>query len=149
MNFESFKTQLADEFPKAVQKAIDGQSPCGRYVQSLLEICSRHHKDWGFDYPSAAWDDAVPKSDRLTLFAWSEAGLVVDTWRMRVSVKAFSISHDGVHIEIFSEGRKPLPFTETGYRSYFLPLTTFRDEKTPADFVREQFPRDVQMQLPL
>ena len=147
MNFDCFKTQLAEEFPKAVRAAIEAIPRGGRYAEPLLEICVKHHQTWGFDYPLAAWEEAVPKSDRLTLFAWSEAGLVVDAWRMRVSAKAFCIAPDGVHIEIFSEGRKPLPFTSTGYRSYFLPLATFRGGTTPADFVRAQFPRKIQLDL--
>lgn len=147
MNFESFKTLLADEFPKAVEKAIEGGASCRRYAEPLFDTCSKHYQEWGFGHPLAAWEEAIPKSDRLTLFAWSEAGLVVDSWRMRVSVKAFSITHNGVHIEVFSEGRKALPFTETGYKSFFLALTSFQGGKTPADFVRTQFPRDLQLVL--
>lgn len=147
MTFDEFTALLADEFPKAVQAAIAGETRNGRYAEPLFELCNKHYREWGFDYPLSAWEEAVPKSDRLTLFAWSEAGMVVDSFRMRVSIRAFCIAPDGVHIEISSERRKPLPFTSTGYRSYFVPLVSFQGGATPADFVRAQFPRDIQLEL--
>ncbi|MEM9965265.1 MAG: hypothetical protein AAGC58_07950 [Asticcacaulis sp.] len=39
------------------------------------------------------------------------------------------------HIEVQSTGRQPLPITETGYRSYFLPWEDVPEADGPAAFV--------------
>ena len=39
------------------------------------------------------------------------------------------------HIEIMSEGRAPLPVTETGYRSHFIPAETVAEHGGAAGFV--------------
>ena len=48
------------------------------------------------------------------------------------SKSGFSIAH----LDITTENRVPLPFTETGYRSHFLDASGLEEYGTPTDFVK-------------
>ena len=48
------------------------------------------------------------------------------------SKSGFSIAH----LDITTENRVPLPFTETGYRSHFLDASELEEYGTPTDFVK-------------
>ena len=71
----------------------------------------------------------------------------VEHWTMNVSCRAFYLGGDHAHIEIRNTGQSPLPFTKTGYRSFFVPLPAFQGGKTPEDFIRAQFPETIQLEL--
>jgi len=48
------------------------------------------------------------------------------------SKSGFSIAH----LDITTENRVPLPFTESGYRSHFLDASGLEEYGTPTDFVK-------------
>jgi len=48
------------------------------------------------------------------------------------SKKGFSIAH----LDITTENRVPLPFTESGYRSHFFHANELEEYGTPTDFVK-------------
>ena len=48
------------------------------------------------------------------------------------SKSGFSIAH----LDITTENRVPLPFTESGYRSHFLDASELEEYGTPTDFVK-------------
>ena len=48
------------------------------------------------------------------------------------STTGFSIAH----LDITTENRVPLPFTESGYRSHFLDAGELEEYGTPTDFVK-------------
>ena len=60
---------------------------------------------------------------------------------MRALSKAFHIVPNGGHIEIHNTGARSLPFATIGYCSYFVPLSSFRDNKTVKNFDDAQFPK--------
>lgn len=59
------------------------------------------------------------------------------TWRgIRIEI-SFTPEKFGVieHIELHSESRLPLPVTETGYRSHFIPIGSVAQEGGPVAYV--------------
>ncbi|MEM1124088.1 MAG: hypothetical protein AAGJ18_26865 [Bacteroidota bacterium] len=44
--------------------------------------------------------------------------------------------NDVHHLEVITENRQPIPFTETGYRSHFFNAEELKDYGTPVDYVK-------------
>lgn len=59
------------------------------------------------------------------------------TWRGISLTVTFTPEKFGMidHIEIMTAGRKPLPITETGYRSHFISVGAVQDYGGPVAFV--------------
>lgn len=47
-------------------------------------------------------------------------------------ISGFSIAH----LEVITENKTPLPFTESGYRSHFTDASEIEQYGTPSDFVK-------------
>lgn len=147
MKLDDYKHYLMTAFPKAVRSAV-GQPGDSHGLDTILKRAAfAHHEEWGFRCVADCFSECVPRSDRLQLEKWSSSELAVDHWRMSVTCRAFSMGANYTHIEIRNTGDAPLPFTETGYRSFFVQLDAFQGGKTPEDFVRAQFPDDEQLHL--
>lgn len=66
------------------------------------------------------------------------------TWRgIKITInykpKYFESSKTGfaiAHLEVITENRTPLPFTESGYRSHFTNPAEIEEYGTPVDFVK-------------
>lgn len=138
MTFESYKQALATEFPAAIRLLIEERQGAYEMASSLKTPSSQYSREWGFDYPAQAWNAAVPKSDTLTLEAWSWGTVIIEEWQMEVTCQALNIAPQSAHIEIRNIGMVPLPFTDTGYRSEFVPLPSFANGKTVEDFIRHK-----------
>ena len=147
MTFSEYQTFMRDAFPKAVSHAIEYETLDNPVREALSTPAWDHFSAWGFSCMADAWSAAVPRSDRLELFAWSLADLEIDCCRMDVSARALHLSANFVHIEVRDVGQRPLPFTETGYRSFFVSLLAFRKGVSIEDFIRALFPETRQMQL--
>jgi len=138
MTFESYKQALAKEFPAAIQLIVQEKQGAYEAAARLKAPIVQYSSEWGFDYPAQAWNAAVPKSDTLTLGAWSNGSILIEEWQMDVTCQALHIAPQSAHIEIRNSGRIPLPFTDTGYRSEFVPLPSFAGGKTVEDFIRHK-----------
>ncbi|AJE47976.1 hypothetical protein [Celeribacter indicus] len=59
------------------------------------------------------------------------------TWRGVELIITFTPEKFGLvdHIEIETKGRAPLPVTETGYRSHFIPVGTVAEYGGAAEFI--------------
>ena len=147
MTFEDYREYLASAFPKAVRKGIHSDDPHASPPEEIMRHAWERHEEWGFGCVADCFAEATPKSDRLSLSAWSDAVVTIDHWHMRVLCKSLHIMPNGAHIEIHNTGPQPPPFTATAYRSYFVPLPSFRDNKTVKDFINAQLPKTTQLSL--
>lgn len=147
MLFDQYTEFLKEHFAEAVQRCIVTPDKYFQIHGKIMRPARAHYGDWGFRCISDAFDAAVPRSETLELAAWSTEELSIDHWKVTVSCRAFHIGCDHAHIEITNAGYTHLPFTETGYKSYFVPLSSFAGSKTPHDFVKAQFPEVSQMEL--
>lgn len=146
MKFDDYKDELETKFPNIVKKATNGID----YYAELAEIqqpAHVHYKTWGFHCMNAAWSAAIPRSQSLTLEKWCKVIVEIDCWKMEVSCEAFSLSGGHVHITVRNKGNTPLPFTSTGYRSYFVDVCQFEDGQSVMDFLRYQLPETSQLML--
>ena len=72
------------------------------------------------------------KNIKSTLL-WRGIKIVIDYKSNYFESKSgFSIAH----LDITTENRVPLPFTESGYRSHFLDASELEEYGTPANFVK-------------
>ena len=72
------------------------------------------------------------KNIKSTLL-WRGIKIVIDYKSNYFESKSgFSIAH----LDITTENRVPLPFTESGYRSHFLDASELEEYETPTDFVK-------------
>lgn len=138
MTFESYQQDLSTSFPKAIRRLINETHGAYETADRLREPAHLHYKKWGFSCIASAWSEALPKSNTLTLEAWSEKVIVIEEWSMRIRCRALNIAPQSVHIETQNLGQPSLPFTSTGYRSEFIPLPSFAGGKTVADFIRHK-----------
>ena len=137
--FEAYKEFLAQEFPRAVQATIESNEESPHMRESMMRPAEKYFQVWGYSSVPECWEAAVPSSQYLNLFAWSHGRVSVKGWCFKVSAKAFYIMPNGIHLEVFSLDGRALPITETGYRSYFVPLAAFDGEKTIEDFMEHEF----------
>jgi len=147
MTFEDYREYLVHAFPEAVRKGIHSDDPHASPGEVITRHAWEHCEEWGFRCAADCFAEATPKSDRLSLSAWSDAVITIDQWRMRVLCKSLHIMPNGAHIEVHNTGTQPLPFTATGYRSFFVPLPSFRDNITVKDFINAQMPKTTQLSL--
>lgn len=146
MKFDEYKKELEQTFPKIVKKATGGTGYCDELVE-IQQPAHKHYAAWGFDCMNAAWAAAVPRSQSLTLEKWCRVIVKIDCWQMEGSCKAFSMAAAYVHIEVTNKGKNQLPFTSTGYRSFFVSLEQFQGEKSVMDFLLQQLPETAQLSL--
>lgn len=147
MDLQDYKDYLRTAFPEAVRRAIDNPKDWYRAAKEIRKMAHAHYEKWGFACLANCFEASVPRSIRLQLEKWSMAEVAVEHWKMDVSSRAFYIGGNHAHIKVCNTGQSPLPFTETGYKSFFVPLGTFQDDKTPQDFIRAQFPKATQLEL--
>ena len=147
MEIEDYKKKLDKEFSKIVRKAIEEDGWNGDELLAIQQPAHRFYKDWGFQCMSDAWSACVPRCKTLTLEKWCKVIVQIDCWQMEVSCEAFSMAGAYVHITVKNKGTNQLPFTSTGYRSYFVSLDQFQDGKTVMDFLRQQLPETTQLSL--
>ena len=147
MNFNEYRDYLITAFPEAVRAGIHSDDPHASPGEEIMRPAWKHYEDWGFRCVADCFAEAVPRGERLSLSTWSDATLTIGHWRMRVLCKALHIMPNGAHIEVHNLGSQPLPFTATGYRSFFVPLPAFRDNKTVKDFIDSQLPKTAQLTL--
>ncbi|MGJ8678504.1 MAG: hypothetical protein ACSHX0_13400 [Akkermansiaceae bacterium] len=147
MDLQDYKNHLKTAFPEAVRHAINNQKNSSPAHKELKQQAFIHHKKWGFACLADCFEAAVPRSIRLELEKWSMSEVKVDHWKMNVSCRAFYFVSDHAHIQVRNTGESPLPFTDTGYKSFFVPLSAFQNDKKPEDFIRFQFPTAKQLEL--
>jgi len=71
--------------------------------------------------------------DIKSTLLWRGIKIVIDYKSNYFESKSgFSIAH----LDITTENRVPLPFTESGYRSHFLDASELEEYGTPTDFVK-------------
>ena len=137
---ESLRERAAPLFIQAVEAATAHPSTnAPAALVELKRLARTHHAELGFRCMADAFDAIVPSADTLTLSAWSQQRLQVRGFDIEVSARAFRGPDYCAHIEIRSVDRTPLPFTETGYQSLFVPFGELASG-TVADYVRELFP---------
>ena len=147
MFFQNYQDLLRTAFPEAVHRTLENPQAFMIINNDLKQPARHHHEEWGFRCVHDCFKEAVPRSNTLQLEKWSEAEVCLDHWKMIVSCRTFYLGGNHAHIEIRNTGTSPLPFTETGYQSAFVPLAAFQDGGTPEDFVRAQFPKVTQLAL--
>ena len=148
MTLEEIKSLVERLFRAAAEIAIhERPDEKNDALSSLKAICCKHFRELGFACMADCFAAAVPRvSGRLTLKAWSETELTVSPWTFHVVCRPFWLGNEQVYIAIDHDG--PLPgITETGYRSIFAPIATFKDGVTPEEFIRGMFPQTAQMSL--
>jgi len=122
MDLQDYKDYLKTAFPEAVQHAIEKPEEWFVTDKKIKQAARIHHKEWGFRSPTDCFAGAVPRSIRLQLGKWSMSEVAVDHWKMDVSCRAFYLGGSHAHIEVRNTGCSTLPITETGYKSFFVPL---------------------------
>ena len=147
MNLQDYKDYLKTAFPEAVHHAIENPQDWAVADKKIKQAARSHHEEWGFRCVHDCFKASVPRSVRLQLEKWSLSAVTVEHWQMDVSCRAFYLGGSHAHIEVRNTGQSPLPFTETGYKSFFVPLGAFQGGKTPEDFIRAQLPKVSQLEL--
>ncbi|HEX7261953.1 MAG TPA: hypothetical protein VF258_09070 [Luteolibacter sp.] len=147
MELVDLKNEAETLFQQAAARALCAPGEKNPPLQALRQLCWRNYAAHGFACMADCFAAVVPHiQGRLTLEGWSVAEMTVAPWTFRVVLRPFWLGSDQVHIAIHHDG--PLPnVTETGYRSIFAPISTFRDGVTPEEFIREIFPQTAQMSL--
>jgi hypothetical protein len=146
MELVDLKKEAERLFPLAAVQAVDHPGEKNPPLETLRALCWQHFEALGFQCMADCFGAVVPRvKGSLPLDAWSTSVLTVAPWTFRVEARPFWLGSDRVHIAIHHDG--PLPITETGYRSIFAPLATFKDGLTPEDFIRGMFPQAAQMSL--
>jgi hypothetical protein len=147
MELVDLQTEAARLFPLAAAQAVDHPRENNSPLKTLRNLCSQYFEALGFRCLADCFGAVVPRiQGRLTLEGWSTAELTVYPWTFRVECRPFWLGSDQVHIAIHHDG--PLPnVTETGFRSIFAPIATFKDALTPEEFIRGMFPQTTQMSL--
>lgn len=152
MTFDEYKELVASEHPKRVQRLLDDPTfdPYSVGSNPISEMARKYHLDWGFKAAIYAIEEAMPKSDKLTLFAWSKETLTVKGCTLEVVCKACHLDARSVHFELSKAGEIPLPMSGTGFKSIFILVSSFAD-KTPYDYINHLFedyePQPLQLAL--
>lgn len=137
---ESLRERAAPLFVRAVEAAMAcpsvEESPA---LVELKQMARTNYGALGLRCPADAFGAIVPTSDTLTLSAWSRQRLQVRGFEIEVTARPFSGPCYCTHLTISSIDGSPLPFTETGYQSLFVPFGELASG-TVADYVRELFP---------
>ncbi|MEY2184360.1 hypothetical protein AB7878_18280 [Rhodanobacter humi] len=130
-------------FRQAVAEAI--AMPSTDATAALIELQQlawTNYAALGFRCMSDAFAAIVPRSDTLTLHAWSTQRLKIRGFDLLVKASPFALAAYCVHVEVMSVDRSPLPFTETGYQSLFVPFAALVDSSDLAAYVADLFPAD-------
>ncbi len=137
---ESLQPVAAALFRQAVEQAM--RSPSFDRPRPLLEMRELVEDFALYGLRCRADADAalIPEADRLTWHAWSRETITVRGFAVTVRVRAFHLIGHGVHVEVSSPDRSPLPFTATGYQSLFVPFAQVVDFATPREFIEQLFP---------
>lgn len=147
MDLVELKKEAERRFHEAAARALAAPGEKNKPLQDLRQLCWRNYEEHGFACMADCFAAVVPHvQGRLTLDGWSVADMTVAPWTFRVVLRPFWLGSEQVHIAIHHDG--PLPdITETGYRSIFAPIATFKDGLTPEAFIRGMFPQTAQMSL--
>jgi hypothetical protein len=77
-----------------------------------------------------------PNQEQTHSFLWNSIKIEI-TYNPDYSEASKKIAgYRLAHLQVFSKNRVPLPITETGYRSHFVPAKRIEGFASPIDFVR-------------
>lgn len=137
------REQAAELFVKAVHQAMgEGVSILGPSALREMHALIPDPELYGYSCMSDAEAALVPRSDTLTWFAWCTQVITVRGFALKVRVRPLCLIGYGAAIEVSSVDRKPLPFTETGFKSLMVPFSELKEWPGPAEFVADLFTDD-------
>lgn len=128
MKFDDYKSFLAQQYLERLSLILlNGNTPKEAELLAPFnkDLVRENLKVWGFSCVSDAIDAAMPKAETLTLKAWSKETITHKGYTFEVTCEPFGYDCNLVHFTFRNKGEAPLPFTDTGYYSAFVPINSF------------------------
>lgn len=140
MELEELRAKAAELFPSAVRTAVDTPDSDNPPLRAFTKLCDEHYQRLDYLCHADLFEELVPKvKDQLVLDAWCFCNMVVSGWKLHVQFRPLYLGNDHAHFQINHNGAVP-GFTETGYKSVFLPMALFA-KRSPLEVLEQMVPK--------